>query len=762
MSAIAPINKKEKIEKMQISKKLYTTLIIAVLTLSTLMAAIPMASAEIIGDPVLVTKGGTTAKTSGPVGTQVDVVGNGTGGIASAFATVAVHWGSLSGPVLNTGDANNLGEYRITVTIPPATYGPHWIVVNDGETESGGAEFNVTAALSVDSIPAAYFPPTLALPGDDLAVAGHGYAPNDDITLFLNQTTDPSISYSIVAPTFHTNASGSFSGTITVPAIPMANFDVYVFNATDEAGNSATDMVTIDYYITCFPGSGPTGITIWISGRIASSVAYDLRFNGALIATGTTGTDGSYFETYSIPSVLSPGQYPIDIWWNLTDVRSVNFTVTAQPTISLGANSGLTGDTVTITGQDFVGGADITLYFGTTVVNSTDMDDRFGPTPAFGPYVGTFSEEFTVPSIAPGTYAVSVVDSWGATSAAGVFFTIYPTPLITVETRATEYYQGDLLSLYTWSNVIPSYDVAWEITDSTGNIYIQGDIYTSDWDMISLNSYMVPYYIIRLSTYFNNMIPDDAPVGVWNFTAYNSGTSAKIDTNLFSVSAKPDMQTVLDALNANTTTILDEIAEGCANMTALLQALDGKIVALDGTVATISTKVGTIQTTVSGLDAKITSINNGMATVQTSLGTVQTSLNSLDTVIGSMYGDVVTLQTAIGTFETSLDALDASITVIGDDITAIAGDIVTIETSLGTIDGTITDIEGSIATIETDLGTVKVDLAAAKTDISAVEADVDESLPVDMMPIWIAVVLSLVAAIAAIFAVVTIRQKIAG
>jgi len=732
---------------MQISKKLYATLIIAVLTLSTLMAAIPMASAEIIGDPVLVTKGGTTAKTSGPVGTQIDVVGNATGGNASAFATVSVHWSSLSGPVLNTGDANHLGEYRITVTIPPATYGPHWIVVNDGETESGGAAFNVTAVLSVDSIPAAYFPPTLALPGDDLAVAGHGYAADDDITLFLNSTTlGTPASYVIAAPTFHTNATGSFSGTITVPAIPMANFDVYAFNATDEAGNSATDMVTIDYYITCFPGSGPTGITIWISGRIASSVAYDLRFNGALIATGTTGTDGSYFETYSIPSVLSPGQYPIDIWWNLTDVRSVNFTVTAVPTISLGATSGLAGDTVTISGANFVMMSDITLYFGTTVVNSTDMDDRFGPCS----FMGSFSEEFTVPSLAPGTYAVSVVDSWGATSAAGVFFTIYPTPLITVETRATEYYQGDLMSLYTWSNVIPSYDVMWQITDSTGNIYIYGYIYTSDWDLISSNSYMVPYISIRVSTYWNNMIPDDAPVGVWNFTAYNSGTSAIIDTNLFSVSAKPDMQTVLDALNANTTTILDEIDECCSNMTALLEALDGKIVAIEGTIATISTTVGTIQTTVSGLDAKITSVSNGMATVQTSLGTVQTSISSLDAVLGVVAGDTATIKTSIGSVTTSLDSLDA---VLG----VVAGDTATIKTSIGTINGTITDMEGTLATIETDLGTLRMDVAAVKTDV-------DESLPVtvDMMPVWIAAILSLIAAIAAIFAVVTIRQKIAG
>ena len=38
---------------MQISKKLYTTLIITLLTISALMAAIPMVSAEITAPPTL-------------------------------------------------------------------------------------------------------------------------------------------------------------------------------------------------------------------------------------------------------------------------------------------------------------------------------------------------------------------------------------------------------------------------------------------------------------------------------------------------------------------------------------------------------------------------------------------------------------------------------------------------------------------------------------------------------------------------------------
>jgi hypothetical protein len=728
---------------MKISKKLYTTLIITVLTLSTLIAAIPMASAEITSDPFLVHPFSGANVTNGTVGTRVTVKANATSGQADPFAVVTIYWDSLAGAVLGTTTADNYGNYSITVTVPEAKAGLHWIIANDGETESGGAQFTVLPKLTVANIPARG--PTLALPGDELAVTGTGYAPNDDIVLFLNLTTSPTTSYVITTPAFHTNSVGKFNGTIVVPPIPMANFGIYEFNATDEAGNTAVTTATIDYYITTYPGSGPTGIEIWIYGRIAPEVAYNLRFNGALIATGTTDTSGSFFTTYAIPAVLSPNKYPVDIWWATTESRSCNFTVTATPTITLGTNTGIAGQIVTITGSHFVGNADITLYFDGTIVNSTSMGTGFGGTN----FMGSFSEEFVVPALAPSTYAVSVVDSWGATSAAGVFFTITPTPLITVETRAFEYVQGDLMSLYTWTNIVPTYDIMWEITDPTGCLFVEGYIETSDWYMTSANNYCVPYYVFRVQTYWNNMIPDDAQTGIWNFTAYNYGTGMIVDTNLFSVNAKSDMQDVLDAID-----------NCCGNMTALLMDLGANITAIDGAVATVSTTVGDINVALTDLDAKITSIEGKVVTIETKVGTIQTSVGGLSGIGGtltSISSDVATIKTDIGSVKTKVDNLDL---VVG----VVVGDTAYIKSAIANMTGTITDISDGVATIETDVGELKVDVAALQTDVSSVQSDVEESLPVavDMMPVWIAVVLSLIAAIAAIFAVVTIRQKIAG
>jgi hypothetical protein len=76
-------------------------------------------------------------------------------------------------------------------------------------------------------------------------------------------------------------------------------------------------------------------------------------------------------------------------------------------------------------------------------------------------------------------------------------------------------------------------------------------------------------------------------------------------------------------------------------------------------------------------------------------------------------------------------------------ITSIVGDIATIKTDVGTIKGTVTSIQGNVATIKTDLGVVK------------------GNVPVDMTPAWIAVGLSLIAAIAAAIAAVGIFRKMA-
>jgi hypothetical protein len=718
---------------MQISKKLYTTLTITLLTMSMILAAIPMtmALASAPGTYVPATVP-VTPLASGPVGTKVCVVGDAISGAASPFSTVTFYWDNLAGAVLGSVAADASGYYKYNVTIPAAIGGSHYIVANDGAGAQGAA-FTVTTSLSASAVPPTA-PPVRVLPGDSVLLTGKGFAANSAVTVVLDSTTlGTPVSIPITTPTITTNGTGSFSASITVPAsITVAQFDIYTVTATDAATNTASASITVNYYVTVTPTGGPTGITTTIAGRIKPNTAYELRFNGAAITTGTSGADGSYSYGYTIPGVLSPAAYSVDIVWETTNTRSTTFTVTSAPTIAIGATTGVAGAIVTITGSGFSSLSNITLYFGSTSVNATTMNTGFGPTTGAGALPAGLM--FVVPTLTPAVYAVKVVDQYGATSATGIFYTIAPTPTTTIALRGTTYYPGDIFSfnIYTTETSLGTINVT--IRDTSSRVWWT----TTDWTLTNFGTYKTVMYQTQGADAYNQMkmtLPADAPLGTWNWTiTYTPTSTATITkaTGVFTVAALPNMQDVLDAIDN---------LEG--KIQTIVTTSEGKVMAL------INTKSGTIMTDLDALSPKLQGIEDTVIIIATMLGEVQTdvaniNLGTLGVDITAIKGDVATIKTNIGTVNTAVSNLDAK-------VSSISGNVATVTTNLGTLQGTVTSIDGKVATINTSVGTLQA-------DISDVKAKPD----VDMTPVWIAVVLSLVAAIAAIFAVITIRQKIAG
>jgi len=70
------------------------------------------------------------------------------------------------------------------------------------------------------------------------------------------------------------------------------------------------------------------------------------------------------------------------------------------------------------------------------------------------------------------------------------------------------------------------------------------------------------------------------------------------------------------------------------------------------------------------------------------------------------------------------------------------------------------DVSGTLKGLSTDMSTVKTGVSTANTGI----ADIQKKFPitVDISPIYIAIVLSLIAAIAAVYSTITVQRKIAG
>jgi hypothetical protein len=755
-------------------------------TFTLVPSVIPLATAALPGDSVTVLGSGFGEELDVGIGLGAEVVetdeavgtGNGaTTDFALDYAPVKPGSVTVSAPgvgeeLFETGDGTTSTATEITVTAPTNTANftaglydeagttqlvaptasvgddatPDTVVLTYAYVDSTNYTVRITFAtetgdytLADDGNPAGT--------GGPITIAEIAYTLNY-ATGEIEFDTAPANGLSITATYTHyeydvtpagaeSSELGSFMETFVVPAIAEVDYGTYTITAIDAEQNMSAytgfppflPAFTVDYYITVTPSAGPTGITITIEGRIESDTDYEIRFGSASIATGTSGATGTFTATYVIPDVLPEGGYSVSVVWLVTKTKTATFTVTPAPKLtSIVPPSGMPGDVITISGENFTASADIELYLGTTLVNSTADDDRFGPTGGPGPNAGKIVDlEFTVPAIAPGIYVLKVIDENGASTGTEHTFTVTAAPESDVALRGTTYYRGDILS----------FDIA-TTEDNLGTmiVTIRDPSGATWWTVTAVTSGAGPWTLTgtvnKRILYQDQIIngnpltlPADAPLGNWNwtvtYTPQSTGTETKA-TGLFAVAAPPTMQTIVDQLNANTTTLLDAINSCCDDLTALLEALDGKVTAIDGNVATVQTTLGSVQTTVSSLGGTISGFDGDMATIKTDLGTVKTTVSSLDVVLGVVAGDTAYLKSAISNMT-----------------------------------GTITDIDDTVATIETDIGTLRMDVAS-------VQSDVEDSLPVtvDMMPVWIAVILSLIAAIAAIFAVVTIRQKIAG
>ncbi len=752
------------------NKKLFSIIAIAVLTLSMLTFAVP--ALALSNAPAL-------SVATGPVGTQVTVSGTG----ASPFSTVTIYWDSLSGQVLGSGAADAAGAYsNIKVKIPSATTGAHYIVANDG-AGAQGTTFTVTQSVIASTTPKTSDLTYNAkvLPGDSLTLTGHGFkgltsGVGATITVTLTSTTlaTPN-TITITTPTITTNATGSWTATITIPAsMTTAQYDAYTVSATDGT-NTATAPILINYYATTSPTTAPVGVTVNLGGRIQANQAFTVTLTGPGIAvstlgTGTSSATGAITFPYSIQTILVAGNtYTLTATWG-TPAQTVaaTFAVGATPTVAVVTSgsvvlpSAVSGAKAYINAANFVAGANVTLSFGSTIVNSTVSDSRFGPTTgSTSATPGSLTlAEFIVPALAPGLYTVTLSDEYGAS--ATTTFTINAQAVTTI-TTAPSFVQGDTISFTIKSTDVgaptPFSNVRLTIQDPSGAYWFGTAVVPIVWTPVfttaAATSLEVPFQAQVDTIPFGNhlMLPANAPTGSWNWTIIydsNVGLNQKA-TALFTVNVGG---------TSGVTAKLDTIQTSINN-------IQGNLTAVSGDVAIIKTSVGTsIATSVSNLGAQITQVQNSIASISApNLGSITASLSSLDAKITALQTDSATIKTSVGTITASLDDIGAAVCLVDENV-------VSIQTSIGTVVGNITALNGNVATIQTSLGTLQVDVTAIKGDVagletsmSSVQEDVTSSTNAtnNLSPLVIvAIVLALIAAIAAIASIVLMRRKIAG
>jgi len=573
------------------------------------------------------------------------------GGEVKIYWDAVKDWDGSKGYLTNTY-AESDGSFEVEITVPEAVAESHYIYVFDVITSKLIPEGSYFATVYVE--PKIVLSPTSGLPGDTFTVTGTGFAADEEITLTANVTD----AFIMPEEKPKTGALGDFTAEIQINETAVVG--PYLITATDESEHSASAIFEVTYYITVDPEESPPGVKVQVSGRIENDKEVTVKFGreGFWIVAFTTTSDeetGEFSGEYVIPSTLEAGIF----WFNATwDNRfcSVEFEVTEPPEISLNVTEAYAGETVTVTGDYFCAEANVTIYFDTIVVNATVATDEDGH----------FEAIFVVPDVAADEYEVKAVDQFGASATAD--FTVKPPKTIIIETRSTQYQQGDTVSIYV--NCSESYeDVLMEVRDPDEALF---------WSTtVNITKKVDSWYTVEDRLEIS--LPSDAPTGTWNFTAYDSKGEI-LDTNLFTVSLRA--------------------ALGVEELSERVSALEQSITDLRTTVDELSESVETISTAIAGLN---------------------------------------------------IPELNETIVSVKSDVEGLKSDLESVTSDVSEVSEAISEVKSAVQSAVDAASEAKAAAESASVAVSNISTAV-----------YGAIILSLIAAVAAIMAVVTLQRKIAG
>jgi len=477
---------------------------------------------------------------------------------------------------------------------------------------------------------------------------------------------------------------------------------------------------------------------------VASSVTV-----GALDANQT----GYFNATFTVPAT-GVGSHNITIIDSGLQVFVVF--VNVVPSITISPTSGPIGTTITVNGFGFPASSGTTVYNATVLFSPASTVRAWSLTDANG----QFTTSFVVPTgSAGGAHIVSAGANQTGFELVNATFTV--TAAFTIS--PTEFYANSTSSVVasgTGFNPANRYFVAIDNLFSPFSNTTNG-IAPSSSGSISFTFIQVGFqpglHVVALYLVTDGS-SGNAPAANATFNVLadpvtsSSGLLTTINSTVNSIwNDTQTIQTSLAAINATVVSISGNMATlstAIGTLTTTVNAINATVISISGNVATVRTDVGVIRTTVTNINGNITAINNGFATVQTSVGTLTTTVGSINSALSSVSGTVGTISSSVGELSTDLAAINTK-------VTSIQGTVATIQTDLGTLSGTVTTISNGVATIQTDIGTLQADVSDLQTSVDTVPGQVN-------IPIWIAVVLALVAALAAIASLLLVRRKIAG
>jgi hypothetical protein len=206
--------------------------------------------------------------------------------------------------------------------------------------------------------------------------------------------------------------------------------------------NKGTEVLSTIFYvlpsISISPDSGIVGdeVTVNGTGFAASETTIKVTYDGTDVETGiTAGGTGSWETTFSLPASIK-GSHTVDASGQTTSASDVpDVTVTIDPTISMKPSSGNVGTSVAVSGTGFgkSEGSIQVIYDGTGVKTGLSADTK-----------GSWNAEFNIPNSTRGGHTI---DASGASTDADDVpdLTFIVSSAVTV--KPTSGYVGDTITV---------------------------------------------------------------------------------------------------------------------------------------------------------------------------------------------------------------------------------------------------------------------------------------------------------------------------
>ena len=698
--------------------------------------------------------------------------------------------------VADDEETDDYGSFTVTFDVPTGwSYGSYVINVTDSTNNNITTAFTIGPAITLDI--------DEGPEGTVVTITGRGF--NESDTLVAGDITLDDVGYelTIVDDDIEIDEDGEFSGQVIIPSFGVGDHNITVddgvWDADAEFTIDGASSVSVD------PTYGSPGATITVEGANFTQIAgQDVEFylnrtsNGDTTSVGDVETeaDGTFTGTFTVPAVPFATYRLIansSEGVNATDAFKVGIiAVIISPT------SGPSGTEVTVTGTGFdaTGGAG---EFNATIGDELVIDG--GAVDA----EETLSDTFFVPTMAEGTYSVTIIDL--EENEIAVTFIVTETTSMTAD--PTNVAVGYNLTLE-GENFAESEDteLTWYVYNSSWSLDISEIVnFTASADNANLTQYgnftalyTIPDSLLLGNTYTINATDNTAQADTWAEITItiveeeveigpNSDSYSLGDTVTFSLRAtfekvgsvlriedpsgelyfesefgadewtEVDPWQVVQIRNqvdeasgypyiipsdAATGTWVWSLYEGDPDDSDLIE--NGTITVLPTTAAQVDARLSDVEDSISDL---ATDIAGDIADVQSDLAD---DIDALSSEIGDVASDVDGLKDEIvGDLADAIASATSAANAAGDAVDDL-------ESSLGDLEDSVSDIADTADRAETAANAA----ADAASDAASAAEDASSAASGLTTLVYGAIGASLIAALAAIVSLMQISRRIAG